>query len=234
MKQKSFGFNGSGAACYWSHPALGIGEFKVYGGNCGNPAHLDCDVYVALQSGSSVGLPFPWEPGFGKIVQVMYPVQDMHAPKNPEEFKQLVGWLCNQVQEGKKVHIGCIGGHGRTGLVLSAIVASMLPDEPDAIEYVRKNYCERAVESDAQVRFLVKHFKCKDSVGYKSSKSVGWSIGESSGPSYSGWSSGPSGGSTRSKGSASEFSPPKSSRFAGAVRTVDPVPSLRNIFAVAQ
>ena len=59
--------------------------------------------------------------------------------------------------DNKRVHVGCIGGHGRTGLVLSALVAQMT-GMPDPISYVRKHYCTKAVESTEQVTFLTKHF----------------------------------------------------------------------------
>ena len=39
----------------------------------------------------------------------------MEAPSNVARFKKLVTWVCTQLQDGKTVHIGCIGGDGRTG-----------------------------------------------------------------------------------------------------------------------
>ena len=69
----------------------------------------------------------------------------------------MVKWLAKQVEAGKKVHVGCIGGHGRTGLVLAALARVMI-DEKDAIAYVRKNYCHKVVETTAQVNFLAKHW----------------------------------------------------------------------------
>jgi hypothetical protein len=91
------------------------------------------------------------------VEEVYCAIPDMGIPKNIPRFKKMVTWLCNQLQEGKKVHIGCIGGHGRTGLLLAAIV-SQLSGEKDAIAYVRKNYCGRAVESSEQVKFLGEHY----------------------------------------------------------------------------
>jgi hypothetical protein len=179
-------------------------------------------VYVALQSGSRVRLPQPWEEGYGVITQVDYPIRDMGVPTDPKDFKKLIDWLRNQLQDGKKVHVGCIGGHGRTGMVLAALVSVMLPDEADAIGYVRKNYCDHAVESSEQVQFLNKHFGCKVVKGYKEDlfskgrKSTGSALATN------GW----------SKSSAQGFSAPKSSRFAGSKKAIDPVPSARNIFAV--
>jgi hypothetical protein len=50
-----------------------------------------------------------------------------------------------------------VGGHGRTGTVLAAIVAEMT-EKKDAIQWVRKHYCKKVVESKVQVQFLMKHY----------------------------------------------------------------------------
>lgn len=62
--------------------------------------------------------------------------------------------------DGGKVEMGCIGGHGRTGLMLAvmAIITSHgteLPlDGDEAVHYIRKVYCNHAVESERQIWFL--------------------------------------------------------------------------------
>lgn len=143
--------------CYKTHPALVYGDLKLYGGSCSYPAVTDADIYVALQDGASSGFKTdPWEEK--QVIEVKFPITDSLAPKSSEveRFKKMVTWICNQLQAGKKIHTGCIGGHGRTGLVLSAVIAEL--GEKDAIGYVRKNYCEKAVETSEQVQFLMKHY----------------------------------------------------------------------------
>lgn len=141
--------------CYESHTGMKIGNGMLYGGNASSPI-VSADVYVSLQVGSSCSkISDPWEKQ--TTIEVHYSIVDRGIPNNLDRFKKMIDWLCNQLQEGKTVHVGCIGGHGRTGLVLSAIVRKML-DEKDAIKYVRKNYCSKAVESKTQVDFLVKHY----------------------------------------------------------------------------
>lgn len=142
--------------CYEDHPPLPIGEFKIYGGSCGHPVVKDADIYVGFDMSMAITeMKYPWVPG----ESFYFPIADQCAPKNPVLFAQLIDWLALQLTATKKIHLGCIGGHGRTGTVLAALVAKMLPDEPDAIGYVRKHYCSKAVESQAQIDFLVKHFK---------------------------------------------------------------------------
>jgi len=158
--------------CYESHPKLKIGKGTLCGGSASWPVVKDADVYVALQSGSTSGkVSDPWDPP--KVVEVQYSIQDMHAPSNVPRFKKMITWVCNQLHEGKTVHVGCIGGHGRTGTVFAAIVAEAL-GEKDAIQWVRKHYCKKAVEAKEQVKFLMKHYGVSEVEGAKSAPVVKW------------------------------------------------------------
>lgn len=54
------------------------------------------------------------------------------------------------------VFIHCIGGHGRTGCV-AAILVGLLEIDTDGIDpitYIRKQYCDKAVESDVQILYV--------------------------------------------------------------------------------
>lgn len=141
--------------CYHTHPALPLKDgLVIYGGSCSDPAVKDADIYVGFDySMPAHTMAFPWNPG----VWFNFPITDMKAPSNPEEFSKFIDWLIVQLSANKKVHIGCIGGHGRTGTVLAALVARFL-GVADAITYVRDNYCQKAVESQVQIDFLAKHF----------------------------------------------------------------------------
>lgn len=150
--------------CYESHPPLKLGTGTLSGGSAAYPK-VTADVYVALDAGSTCGrISDPWDPP--KVIEIQYGITDMHAPTDVKRFKKLITYLCEQLQAGKRVHVGCVGGHGRTGTVISAIVAQ-LTGEKDAIQWVRKHYCERAVESQAQVQFLMKHFGVSKVRGHK-------------------------------------------------------------------
>lgn len=141
--------------CYESHPPLKLPgtELVIYGGSCSYPVVQDADVYVGLcTSMKHTARSWPWKQG----TEFLFSITDMCAPSNPEEFKKMLNWVKKQVDEGKKVHVGCIGGHGRTGTVLAALVS--LYGEQDAIQYVRKHYCHKAVESGVQIAFLHTHF----------------------------------------------------------------------------
>lgn len=143
-------------ACYETHPACQLGGGVIYGGSAHSPKVKDADIYVALESSAKFTLTDPWEPH--QIVNVRFNIDDSYPPKKSEvpRFKKMVTYLCNQLQAGKKIHIGCIGGHGRTGTVLAAMAAEL--GHKDAIQYVRKHYCAKAVESAEQVEFLMDHY----------------------------------------------------------------------------
>ena len=69
-------------------------------------------------------------------------------------LSRLVNFVLRQPR-GRKIEVGCLGGHGRTGTLLSALVmAAEGKSALDAIKEVRRRYCEKAVESSAQLELL--------------------------------------------------------------------------------
>jgi len=140
--------------CYESHAPLAIGDYKIYGGSCSRPIVKDADIYVGFDHSMSFsGGNYPWTEG----TEFLYHITDMAAPKDADSFMKLIEYLKQCLCIGKKVHIGCIGGHGRTGTVLAALVSHMT-GEKHATDYVRKHYCKKAVESKSQIAFLKDHF----------------------------------------------------------------------------
>jgi len=172
VKQSHGGYE----SCYKSHKPMKLPgtDLVIHGGSCGTPAVLDAEVYVGFDSGMRfTQRHWPWKKGH----EVLFRISDMQAPDDPVQFKKLVTWVKSQLDEGKKVHCGCIGGHGRTGTFLAALVSEY--GEPDAITYVREHYCKKAVESDSQVKFLHEHFGVVKAKGHKSGGSSGSSSGKS-------------------------------------------------------
>jgi len=156
--------------CAHTHPPLKIevaGKdscYTVYGGAASDPVHANLDIYVALDHGTAHDkLAYPWH---GTRQFIYFPISDMSVPKDPVEFRAMIDWLADQVMGGKSVHVGCIGGHGRTGMVLAAL-ASVLGGHTDAITYVRDRYCKKAVETTEQANWLTKHFGIKKVAGAK-------------------------------------------------------------------
>lgn len=169
--------------CWKTHPPFQIGEYTVYGGSCSTPLVKDADIYIGFDHSMDIPSdPYPWQPKPAtdcKKLHIYFFIQDMMVPKDAAEFKNMVVWAATQVREGKKLHAGCIGGHGRTGLFLAALVQELI-GEDDAISYVRKHYCDHAVETTTQVMWLVEHFGITPIQGAKS-KAMGFDFGGGTG-----------------------------------------------------
>jgi len=64
--------------------------------------------------------------------------------------------LMGHIEEnGLDVVVFCVGGHGRTGTAIAAMmIVSLNFTVKEAVGWLRKNYCKKAVESKAQVEYL--------------------------------------------------------------------------------
>ncbi|MHB8246466.1 MAG: protein-tyrosine phosphatase family protein [Acidimicrobiales bacterium] len=61
----------------------------------------------------------------------------------------------DRARAGERVEIGCLGGHGRTGTALACLAILAGHPPPDAVAWVRANYCVEAVETAEQEAFVV-------------------------------------------------------------------------------
>ena len=88
--------------------------------------------------------------------------KDMSVPNmDKEDWLTLINVL-NKISDklNKKINVlfYCYGGHGRTGTAL-AIVGSLLgliPKNNCPVRYIRKHYCEAAIESMEQISYIEK------------------------------------------------------------------------------
>jgi len=85
---------------------------------------------------------------------LVYPWPDLGVPREPARFKRALTWLLHQAAEGKRVEIGCVGGHGRTGSTLAALLIMQGMSPTAAVRKVRREYCDEAVETRSQVQML--------------------------------------------------------------------------------
>ncbi len=154
--------------CADNHPPLPIlvdGKvYEIHGGSSTRKAPPeDVEVFIGFDHGMvQTDRRFPWDPR----TEFLYPITDMGVPPDLASFEKLLDYLAKEVMAQRKVFIGCIGGHGRTGLVLAALVQRMTGEE-DAITFVRNHYCKKVVESEKQVDWLHKHFGIKKVQGSK-------------------------------------------------------------------
>ncbi len=111
-----------------------------------------CDYLVPLDSVSGSIWLLGWD---GEIIYV--PITDYKALPMPVLCKY-VEKIALLIANGKSVGMFCVGGHGRTGYMATAILWTLgIPQEAgydDPIQYVRDKYCIKAVESYAQMESL--------------------------------------------------------------------------------
>lgn len=143
--------------CYHNHQPLTV-KFKgndkpslLHGGNGYTPA-VRADYYVDLNPREDSISPYTELKSNDGGVYFNFPIVNMKAP-NRAALDDLVTRIIRWLKKGHSVHVGCIGGHGRTGLVLCAVAYQMTKD-PKVITMVREQYCYKAVESKVQMDFL--------------------------------------------------------------------------------
>ncbi|QIG66805.1 tyrosine phosphatase domain-containing protein [Rhizobium phage RHph_TM16] len=194
--------------CYVSHPKLKIGDGTLIGGSCGFPTVKEAYAFIGFDWNMHIPDYAYDDPNVHNPHVIHHKISDMQAPSNATEFKKLVKWTADKLTAGETIHCGCIGGHGRTGTFICAVVKEALGIE-DAINWVRENYCKKAVESNVQVDFLNKHFGILPAVGYKSGgHSTKKADKPSNGSSYNSvWDESPKKTKPKQKGMEQFFSP---------------------------
>ena len=85
---------------------------------------------------------------------------DHNIPKNKTvAFEQIVDFY-ERMEEGVKVEIGCIGGHGRTGTILACFYVLGGKTAEQARQAVWSEYCKEAIEAKSQ-EWFVDWFECQ-------------------------------------------------------------------------
>lgn len=83
-------------------------------------------------------------------IQLVWPDCDVPFGLTAEWWSALGAWC-----RGRRVGIGCMGGHGRTGTAMSILLSYLASiTGPAAVARVRAEYCPRAVESEAQEEYV--------------------------------------------------------------------------------
>lgn len=123
---------------------------------------LGVDVLVPLDHVSGT----IWDEGFnGRLIY--YPIEDFGVLPTAIA-NRLVEEIVELLRQGVKVGMFCLGGHGRTGYIASLVLGRLIGLE-DPIAYLRQGYCEKAVETNSQVKHiaemlnkpeLIEKYKC--------------------------------------------------------------------------
>lgn len=160
--------------CYENHKPYVVGDVTIHGGSCIFPKE-GADIYIGFDQNMRMRPYRPWA-GEDHPNDIYYYIQDMSVPTDPEDFKKLAEWTIEQIREGKVVHCGCIGGHGRTGTFL-ALITQLIAPELNAIDHVRNNYCKSAVETTGQEKFLITNYGCAVPTSKGKHASLGYGFG---------------------------------------------------------
>lgn len=145
--------------CYNNHKELKLGQGTILGASCLYP-RAGFDVYVGFDHGMRVESLAPWRASSTEAVHAKFLIPDGGVPKDKADFDDMILWLASQLSAGKRVHVGCIGGHGRTGLVM-AVLKCVIDDDQHSAEWVREHHCKKAIETKEQVNWLEKHYGIK-------------------------------------------------------------------------
>lgn len=84
------------------------------------------------------------------------PTQDFSTP-DPKDLRRALMQSIARAYQGTDIAVGCMGGIGRTGLFMAAMVkisveAGFTTENP--IQYVRNNYNSHAVETHQQEKYI--------------------------------------------------------------------------------
>lgn len=94
-------------------------------------------------------------PRFGRKLEVLaLPLVDFGGV--PENWKESVELVIEELRTGKKIMIFCVGSHGRTGCMLGSLIALLesTQETPDPIAAARTRHCEHAVETREQAEAI--------------------------------------------------------------------------------
>jgi protein-tyrosine phosphatase len=78
---------------------------------------------------------------------------DFGVPDDPAQVLAALSSLLDRARAGQRAEIGCLGGHGRTGTALACLAILAGQDPATAVDWVRDNYCQHAVETAGQEAF---------------------------------------------------------------------------------
>jgi protein-tyrosine phosphatase len=81
------------------------------------------------------------------------PIIDQKAPQS-DEINDLIEYIDLKFKEGKNLLVHCVGGLGRSGLVVACFLKSKGLSSEDAISAVRKSRSARAIETKIQEEFI--------------------------------------------------------------------------------
>jgi hypothetical protein len=112
---------------------------------------------------------FYWAgPTLGPSSQVaLLPCPDGGWPLYEKETQQILAYALEAARTGRFVEVGCHAGHGRTGMALAVLMILAGFDAETAMLKVWNDYCEQAIETVGQERYLLDLEQERKNDGYQ-------------------------------------------------------------------
>jgi hypothetical protein len=92
-----------------------------------------------------------WQPPWSHA-HVGWP--DFGVPADGAALRVALVDLQERWRAGQRIEMGCVGAHGRTGTALACLGVLAGVESYRAVDWVRSNYCARAVETAEQEEFV--------------------------------------------------------------------------------
>lgn len=85
--------------------------------------------------------------------QMLLPIADYSVPTDHASVVQAkVQRIIEMRMQGMDIYVGCMGGIGRTGLMLALVAKALGAEHP--VAYVREHYLSHAVETEEQAQYV--------------------------------------------------------------------------------
>lgn len=132
------------------------------------------DVIINLASANERKVTPYTVPPDTNVTVINFPIKDTSIPDDRIAFCSLVVKICDFLSKGMKVYIHCKGGHGRSGLLVAAVIAYNRHISPhDAIALTNEYHSSRRVmkeiwrsigspQTDNQKKFVIDMFPVHD------------------------------------------------------------------------
>ena len=91
--------------------------------------------------------------------QVVLDWPDFNVPSEALPMVDIVQWMLQQMEQGKRLETACMGGHGRTGTMLALLLVAQGMPPGSAIARVRKYHCKKGIENEKQGRYVAEFYK---------------------------------------------------------------------------
>ena len=87
-----------------------------------------------------------------RVTEITLPWPDGGTPPVKPSFWRALLETCAREKAPLVIH--CVGGHGRTGTALAAILLAYSIPYRDAVNFVREKHCVKAIETQSQLDYL--------------------------------------------------------------------------------